>query len=69
MGILKSLYRVLFPASLDSIFSEEAKEKTAITIAARYSRGNTRVQKERVTTDRMFANEMERMAMRVARTR
>ncbi len=67
MTILKTVLRVLFPANLDAVFSEEGKEKTAISIAARYARGNTRVQNERVTTDRAFAQEMERMATRVAR--
>jgi len=68
MNILSTLYRTLFPADLDAIFSEESKEKTAVVVAARFSRGNTSVQNERVTTERKFAEEMQRMEQRVSRS-
>lgn len=67
MDLLRTLYRILFPANLGTIFSEESKEKTAVIIAARFSRGNAGVQDKRVTTERKFAEEMSRMARRVSR--
>jgi hypothetical protein len=66
MNFLRTLHRILFPADLDAIFSEESKERTAVLIAARFSRGNTGVQGKRVTTDRKFAAELRRMEQRVA---
>lgn len=65
--LLKAIYRIVFPVSLDDIFSEDGKERTALRIAARFSRGNTGVQNGKVTTDRGFAEEMKRMARRVHR--
>ena len=67
MNILQTLFRVLFPASLDEVFSDESKERTALGIAARFSRGNISIQNARVTTIRMFAEEMNRMIQRVSR--
>lgn len=67
MNLLRTVYRILFPADLNAIFSEESKEETAVVIAARFSRGNAGVQDKRVTTERKFGDEMRRMAQRVSR--
>ena len=62
--IIQVIRRVLFPKNLDSIFSEESKERTALGVAARYARGNINVQNGRVTTQRKFEEEMNRLARR-----
>lgn len=67
MNFLRVLYRIVFPPNVDQVFSERSKEEVAIIVAARYSRGNAGVQDKRVTTDRKFAEEMDRMAQRVLR--
>lgn len=67
MSVFRNLQRVIFPAKLENIFSEESQERTALGIAAR-SRGNINVQNKPVTTDRMFKDEMARMAERVSVT-
>lgn len=64
--IIKTVQRILFPADLDAIFSEEGKEKTALRVTARFARGNVNSQEERVTTQRKFNAEMDRLAKRVA---
>jgi|WetSurMetagenome_2_1015567.scaffolds.fasta_scaffold119499_2 hypothetical protein len=68
INIIRVIYRNLFPPSLDEIFSEEGKERTALHVAARFTRGNTGVQNGHATTDRKFKEEMRRMARRVSHT-
>ena len=63
---LTLIYRMLFPANLDSVFSEQGKEQTALGIAARFSRGNINLQQKRVTTQRKFDEELKAMEARVA---
>jgi|CXWL01.1.fsa_nt_gi hypothetical protein len=63
---IKTIQRILFPVSLDTIFSEESKEKTALRVAARFARGNINSQEERVTTQRKFNAEMDKLTQRVA---
>jgi len=62
MGIFKVIRRILFPADVDAIFSEESKEKTAVAIA-KSMMGKTR----RITTQSMFDEEMRRMEQRANR--
>jgi hypothetical protein len=69
MGIVNALSWFLRPVNLDRVFSEEGKELTALGVAARFSRGNINVQYKRVTTPRMFAQELARMKQRVDRHR
>lgn len=64
--IIKTIQRILFPANLDAIFSEEGKEKTALRVAARFARGNVNSQEGRVTTQRKFDAEMDRLEQKVA---
>lgn len=68
MNILKFLIKTLFPTSIEKVFSETEKEKTALNVAARFARGNTSIQYGRVTTTRDFDNELERMRNRAAST-
>ena len=68
MNAFQVIFRTLFPPRLDEVFSDEGKERTALRVAMRFSRGNAGVQNGRVTTDRIFCEEMRRMAQRVGRT-
>ncbi len=66
MNIFRTIREILFPVNLDEIFSKEAEERNALRVAARFSR-NVMVQAGRVTTQRMFDEDMKRMAERVAK--
>ena len=65
MRFIKSIYKILFPANIDNLFSEECKENLALGVAARFTRGNINIQNKRATTARMFSEELRQTEKRV----
>lgn len=66
MNIFRTVRKILFPPNLDTIFTDEGKEKTALSIAARFACGNINIQSGRVTTQRKFDEQMAQLARRVS---
>lgn len=67
--IFSSVLRSVFLRSdtIRHIYSEEEKVNAALAVAARFSRGNVNVQREKVTTMAEFEDEMARMEARASR--
>ena len=69
MKLFSTIRGILFPVDTAFLFSEKFKEEIALSVATRFLRGNTNSQNGCVTTDRMFAEEIQQTRDRVSCSR